>query len=223
MPNNYEMESISSSTMTFANNLRRNATTKSGGWNDRQLYESKKVEADNYSKKAAEALEKIDVDSISKDDYMQIINAQTDSKRGNSLDNDIKAKITCRYIAARANDKQLTAMIDSCSNKAREELIQQARDMYPEFIPPDDELKKHVTEVKIMIADGEPRPDIKNPDAINKYVLDASNKICDVHLREEAERLAAHKNTPAPTTARYQNTGLSSIEMPTNDSNSFQL
>ena len=256
MSNNYEMDSIGSSTVlnadphrmsvydtigvvdenaiaflenqrqavelnTQANNLRKNATTKSGGWNDRQLYEHQKVAANEYSQKAAEALEKIDVNAISKDDYMQVLSAQTDNKRGTSLDDDIKAKITCRYIAAHADDKQLTAMIDGCSKKAREELIQQAKEKFADLVPPDEELNKQVAEIKGMIADGEPRPDIKNPDAINKYVLDTSNKICDVHLAEEAKRLETFKNTPAPTTARYQNTGLPDITAP--GSGDYQL
>lgn len=258
MPNTYEMDSISSSTMqrvqardlspydtirvsdqnaidflenqrqaveanTYANNMRRNATTKNGGWNDRQIYEEQKAEASKYSKKAAEALEKIDVAALSKDDYMQVLNAQVDSKRGNCLDEDIATKLTCRYIAVNANDKQMTAMIDGCSKSARDELLKNAKDMYPELIPPDEEIKKQAAEVKSKIADGDPRPDIKNPDAINKYVLEASNKVCEAHLKEETERLAAYRNNPAPAHKTFYTTGLKSFDEPSNTNNGMSL
>lgn len=205
---------------TYANNLRQSATTRSGGWNDRQIYEQKKAESNEYSQKAAEALEKIDVSTLPQDDFMQILDAQTDSKRGASLDDDIKAKVILKTFAVKANDKQIFAMMDSCGKKARDEMLKNAIDMYPECIPSDEELKKQITEIKTQLANGDPRPDIKNPDAINKYINEAASQVNDKHLQNAAEKLAADKNMPAKS---YHTTGLTSFDGPSSDPNSFSL
>lgn len=192
-----------------ANAARRenNFGKASGYWNDELNIPSINKEAETFKKQAQEALSKIDVNTLSTNDFMKLGDVQCNA---NNIADNLKSKAvdtaTLRATIGNLSDDQTATIMNRLSAKAQRNFMHNAEVLYPEAIPSKEDMQRNAEEAITKLLDEKPRPDFTKPANIKDCMAALSNDIHRAHVGTEAMSRDRDMNKETPTSKPQYNT-----------------
>ena len=167
---------------------------------------------------ANDSLKKIDVNTLSNDDYEKMINAtinNADPKHENTLDSICERSAILRHIVGHTDDKQMHALLNAQSPSAQARFIEDAKIMYPEAMPSQEQVDAYKKDIKEALLNGKPRPETMDVKTISDNIRDKANVVYENNVDTARKQQAAEK---AAATRRFSNSlsGMSDISSPAN-------
>ena len=153
--------------------------------------------------RANESSQKIDWNSVSKEDYEAALNAScgVNNKQG-GLDEKIQNQALFKLTIDSMSKEEIVDSFTAFMNEKEQEkwLTGIANDeKYKQYIPDEATLNAYVEETKSAILDKEPRPDPNDDFALKSTVMDTLNEVHENHSREVVEAKESSKFTPQMT------------------------
>lgn len=188
-----------------------------GHYNSSEDVQSSKQALNTAKENAADIYNNIDINSLSNSDYKQMMDATLNANSKNNsetLDSYVERAATIRHMTANMSDKQMANLLQMTMRpEAQNEMIEQAKELYPECMPSEEQLTAYKEQITEKLLDEKPRPDVNTTTNIRNSITNASDKVYEQYRAKTDESMQENKNAEnaakkAKATSKFNTYGL---------------
>lgn len=164
-------------------------------------------EAEEYKKQAKEILGKLDLESLSPNDYKAYVNVQVNSNNlGNNVQESAERAATIQTVVQKLPPESISRLIVNMPLKVQDNFIKEANEAYPQVMPTKEDMNTYASEMVQNIVDRKPRPDFTDVKNIKLCLSDEATNVYRNRTAAMSAERDAEMNKETATTKHQLNT-----------------